>query len=476
MKSILFLFLFISYNLCAQNVSFYENKHLYELEEKIKKGDFKAFVDIAAYFDSKKSVIEFLGHHVIHTNESAVSKRIVTENSFFLENEVVIDSTTTTKQFQDFIIKNRKKMVFSDLGKAFIITPFNKRRTTYLLQQLTVGKLAFLESKRDEILNSEYMKSAGITKFLEQKNPEVLLRLSSLLLKNRYRFNEYKDGDEQIVNLIRLLIRNNIAVPNETGAMNFHVEKDFYDISRINLLVFFANHYKDYKWNDRENCFVNRKLNVLKTDKETELFDLLASESEAVALKSFISLTRCNPEKVVLLADQYDHADITFNYSLPTFSYRFLKQLVYLTEYCERKNLDYNGSKELRNDIELLKSKLSFTERRKREDQLIEHLSMNEITAFEYWCLIYEKNNNLTFSAGRILDKFYSKNWKQIVQNPLYLETYLLKSFLFKKIGIIGFCNNYLVKFTGNYHQSHVELNSLKTKAPQLAETINEAH
>lgn len=465
MKNI-FLFLIIiiiSSNLFAQNISFEKNQHIYELEKKIRKGDFQAFLEIGNYFDRKKSVTEFLGYHIIHTNESNVSKRIVRENSFFLDSEIIIDSITTTNQFRDFLIQNKKNIVFSELADAFIITPFEKRKTDFQIQELTISKINLLESKKEEVLNLNWVKSNSIDKLIEQKNPKVLLILSSLLLKNRYRFNEYKDNNAEIVNLIRLLTKSNIAVPDETGKMNLHIEEDFYETSKINLVVFFANNYKKYKWNKAKNCFENTEFNILKTDNENNLFDLLSNENDSVAINSFIQLTQSNTEKVINLAEQFDKANIDFNYELPTFTYRFLKQLVYLTDYCKKKNIDYIGSKELLNSIELLKSDLTFSERRKLEDKLISNLTLNDITAFEYWSFVYEKEWNLTYSAGRILDKFYSKNWLKLIENPLYLETYLLKSKLFDDLGIIGFCNNYLIKFIGTSLQKKNYLNSLQT-------------
>ena len=475
MKNIFLFLIIISSNLFAQNISFEKNEHIYELDKKIRKGDFQAFLEIADYFDSKKSVTEFLGHHIIHTNESNVSKRIVRENSFFLDSEINIDSITTTKQFRDFLIQNQKNVVFSDLADVFIITPFEKRKTDFQIQELTETKINLFESQKEKILNLDWVKSNNIDELIEQKNPKVLLILSSLLLKNRYRFNEHKNNNAEIVNLIRLLTKSNIAVPDETGKMNLHIEEDFYETSKINLVVFFANNYKNYKWNKAKNCFENTEFNILKTDTENNLFDLLSNENDSVAINSFIQLTQSNPEKVINLAEQYNKADISFNYELPTFTYRFLKQLVFLTDYCKKKNINYIGNKEIQNSIELLKSDLTFSERRKLEDRLISNLTLNEITAFEYWSLVYEKEWNLTYSAGRILDKFYSKNWLKLIENPLYLETYLLKSKLFDDLGIIGFCNNYLIKFIGTSIQTKNYLNSLQAIEGKVNSQIKKA-
>lgn len=468
MKNFILILILISSNAFAQNTFYPENKHIYELDKKIRLGDFQALVEIGNYFDSNEPLTEYLGYHIVHTNESNVSKRIVKENSFFLESEIKIDSTTTTKQFQDFLEKNKSNIVFSELGDGFIITSFDKRKTEYQIQELTESKLNLLEAQKEELLNLEWVKSNKIDKLIEQKDSKALLELSSLLLKNRYRFDEYHNNNTEIVNLIRLLTKSNIAVPNETGKMSFHLEEDFYETSKINLVIFFANNYKNYRWNESKNFFENNQLEMIKTDIENNLFDLLSSKNDSIALHSFIQLTQSNPEKVIDLAEQYSMARIGFNYGLPTFVYRFLKQLVFLTEYCRENNIDFIGSSELKRHIELLKSDLTFSERRKLEDKLINNLTLDEITAFEYWSLVYEKDWSLTYSAGRIVDKFYSKNWQELVNNPLYLETYLLKSKLFDDLGIIGFCNNYLVKFIGTENETFTALNSLQTEEAKV--------
>jgi hypothetical protein len=187
---------------------------------------------------------------------------------------------------------------------------------------------------------------------------------------------------------------------------------------------------------------------IMKGDKEVALFKLLKNRNGSIAIDAFIKLTLCNPSKVSQLADEYESADIDANSSIPIFPYRFLKQLVLLTEYCLVNNIDYIGSTKLTDEIEQLKSKLSFSERRKLEDELINSLSLNEITAFEYWTLIHQQSWNLNYSAGRILDIFYSKNWNNLLADQKHLDCYLKKSKLFNRLGIIGTCNNYLKKFT----------------------------
>src|SRR5690606_32292342 len=138
-------------------------------------------------------------------------------------------------------------------------------------------------------------------------------------------FNEYKNNQDQIINLIQLLTKLHIAVPDETGKMNYHLEEDFYKTSKVNLVIFFANNYKDYKWDENKYSFVNTNLPVNKTDTEMNLFDLLSSKIDTVAINSFIELTQLNSERVFELSEQYERSGVRFNYKLPTFAYRFLK-------------------------------------------------------------------------------------------------------------------------------------------------------
>ena len=470
MKNLLLaVLLFISQISFAQNT-----ERIYELQENIKKGDFQALLEIANYFESKKKMIIFLGHRLINTDEETVSKRIVTENSFFTDNEINIDSSTA-KQFKDFLMKSKSKITYSKDVNAFLITPFHKRTTSFEIQELTESKIKYLEYQKEELFNSNLVKSSKINNLLQQKNSKVLLELSSELLKQRNTFDYYSENIKEAVNLIRLLTYSNIAVPDETGKINYHIEEDFYETSKINLLIFFANNYKDYKWNASKKKFENKHIKRLKTGKEENLFTSLADKNDSIALNAFIQLSQSNNEKVTFLAKQYRKSRIEYNYVLPSFGYNFLEQLVLLTNFCNNNNIDYKGDIELQNNIEQLKLDLPFSERRKLEDTLVQNLTLDQITAFEYWTLIYEKEWKLNYSTGRILDKFYSKNWQKLVETPLYLESYLLKSKLFGNLGIIGYCNDYLKKFIGLNSITYEHLNSLKSENLNVQEQAKKA-
>lgn len=454
-RNLLILLLLISSNLFAQK------ERLDFLDWQLRKGDFSALTDIAEYFDSKTDLTEYLGYHIIITNESNVAKRIVEENTMFLNSEIIIDSTTTTSDFKKFLTDNQKKIKFSGFANAFLITDFDRRTTDYEVVDLTEFKWSELNAKRNELLSLDWVKENKIDSLVEAKNSLALLKTASVLLKNRNRFDEYDYNEQEVINLIQLLTKSQIAVPNERGELSYHLDKEFYVEPKINLLIFFANNYKNYEWNESTNAFRNNNLNKKPVDYEKQLFEMLTSDNDTVAQNAYISLTKLDPTRVSELSDQYRKADISENYILPQFSFRFLKQLVQLTNYSKENNIDFEGNEKLKNQIELLKTDLTFSNRRKLEDQLINELTMDNITAFEYWSLIYQKSWSLTFSAGRILDKFYSKNWNNLINNPKHLQTYLLKSRLFDDLGIIGFCNNYLIKFRGSSQKRKSSIQNL---------------
>jgi len=456
-RIIILLLVLVSSNLISQN------HRLYFLDWQLRNGDLNALFEVGEYFDSKTELTEYLGYHIINTNESNVAKRLIRENSMFLDSEIIIDSTITSKSFKYFLSKNKKNIMFSNLADAFLITPFDKRKTDFEIIELTKFKWNSLNTKRKELLNLDWVKENTIDSLVNSRNPMALLKTASVLLKNRNRFDEYDDNEEEIINLIQLLTKTQIAVPNESGELSYHLDKEFYEHAKINLVIFFANNYKKYNWDESINVFRNDELKIKVVDKEKTLFEMLSSENDSIAQNAFISLTKLDTQRVGDLSDQYRKADVSENYILPTFSFRFLKQLVYLTNYCKEKSIDFEGDEYLKSQIQLLKTKLTFNERRILEDKLINTLTLDNITAFEYWSLIYEKSWSLTYSAGRILDKFYSKNWKQLTTNPTHLETYLLKSKLFDDLGIIGFCNNYLVKFKGSSQQIIASIQNLSS-------------
>lgn len=423
-------------------------------------GDKKGLVEMAPYFDSKKELTEFLGYHIIQTTESQVAKRIVSENCIFTKAEIIVSDKTTSKEFLTFLNQNLNQISFSIYAQAFLLIPLEKRNVKFEIREISKHKREELKQKSDSLLNLSWVKSNKIDLLIKEKNPKALLIISSELYKVRYRFDKSFYGQLEFIDLIRLLTGTEIATENEKNQLTWFIEEEFYPNAYLNLLIYFSN-YSNYKWNDKKSIFENQSFSTNQLTLEELLFEQLNNKNDSIAKDAFKQLTKCKIEKVIKIADQYEKSDIKTNYVLPTFPYRFLKQLVLLTDYCNQNNINYESSDEINANIKLLESKLSFLERRKLENKLIENLTLEQITAFEYQSLLNEKSWELTYSTGRILDVFYSKHWNKLLNNQSHLKLYIKKSVLFNRLGIIGICNNYTKKFQNSYSLIIDKLNSL---------------
>ncbi|MDJ1485039.1 hypothetical protein QNI16_31365 [Cytophagaceae bacterium YF14B1] len=438
-------------------------------------GDQSALFDMANYFDSKKEVTEFLGHHIIKTNESAVAKRIVQENCIFTDSEITISNNTTRNEFLTFLNANKNKIIFSKLADAFLITPLEVRTSKAEFREIAEIRKTELRAKYADLLTKEWVWKADIHTLIQNRNSKALVSIASELYKIRYRFDSYPFNESEYIELLQILLESEIAVENEKKELTWHIDKAFYPDASLNLLIYFAGNYSHFKWDEKSSTFINDKVQVKAIEKEEALFQLLNSQNDSIALEAFTQLTRCRPAKVSQLADEYERINFDKNGAIPTFPYRFLKQLVLLTDYCKKNTIDFEGSERLKSTIDRLDLDLSFAERRKLEDSLIHHLPLEEITAFEYWAAIKEQSWGTTYSAGRILDIFYSRHWNEILHTERDLKLFLKKAYLFDQLGIIGICNNYLKKFTNMQQIGIDRLDLVQTDDNDIKNQIEKA-
>ena len=445
---------------------------LYKIDKKLKSGDKTALFEIAPYFDSKKELEERVAYnHISATTEAEVARRIVEVNSIFTDEEIRLNDSISSQVFLSFLNANAEKITYSKYAGAFLITPLEFRTVKIMFREITKDKTIELKNEYQTTLNS--ISNTEIKSYIGQKDPKALLLIASELYKERDWLNVISEHNaDKYVKLLQSLTNFEIAVEGGYNKMTWHIENDFYPTAALNLLCYFSANYSKFKWNEKNQIFENKEIQILPISNENYLFRLLSNKNNSVALDAFIQLTTCNPTRVTELADEYDRADIRTNYALPTFPYSFLKQIVALTEYCNYNEIDFTGSSQLKLAINRLDEKLSFPERRKLEDSLINNLTLEEITAFEYWALVNEESWGLTYSAGRILDVFYSKNWEKLLKNEKQLNCYLKKSALFNRLGIVGICNKYLVKFVNSPQDIIEHLEKIKTSDEDIKRQI----
>lgn len=453
-----------------------QQHRLYELETELQQGRKSALTETGRFLDSKKQLTEFLGYHVLKVTEDQVAERILRENCMFLPNELAFDSLFTRDKFSRFLLENEKQIVFSPLADAFIITPFEQRNTAFEIQELSRSQIDTLEAQRERLLRPEWVRENGIDKLIAQHDPEALKQIAGCFLRGRYRFNRSQWNEKEHISLLELLTHTLIAVPDRTGNLNHHLAEDFYSESKINLLIFFARNAPNYVWDEKQNCFVLTGVEVKPKPAERILFELLSSKNDSIAMDAFRQLAEGDPARVIPLANEYEHITSVsgYNYVLPTFPYRFLMQLPLLTDYCKSNGISYTCDTLLVKQLKRLRYYLSVSEQLRIENEVINQLTPETITALEFYGLAYEKSFPLTYSLGRIMDVFYSRNWDKITSDPKHLALYLKKAALYNELGIIGSCNLLLTKFEQSPETVLQRVRNLQTSDPDILKQITE--
>lgn len=461
----------------GQNYPVITSEHpIYQCELRLMRADVSALFDIAPYFDSKTQVTEFLGHHILYKTESEIAHRVVFENTLFLENEFVISESSNTNEFNTFLNQHIDQIFFSELAASFMITPLEDRPVNFELRAVSEYKKQLLHENENMLLSADWVKDAKIDSLIHHHNPLALLSIASEYYKMRHRYNRYSFNDEEFNDLLQLLTGAEIGVEDASRDIHYPMLHNNDSEYKLNLLIYFSKYYTQFLWDEEQNIFRNPAHKITSLDKEAFLFQQIILGNDSIALDAFTQLTVCDPVMVTELADLYDNIFFSRPLTIPIFPFKFLKQLVLLTDYCKVNNIDFTGSADLQNDITLLQSRLPFNERRNLENKLINSLTLETVTAFEYWSLIHESSWNLTYSAGRILDVFYSKNWNNLITNDYYLKCYLKKAALFNNLGIIGSCNNYLKKFSGASVATLQHIKNLQTDDDNILSQIVELH
>lgn len=285
----------------------------------------------------------------------------------------------------------------------------------------------------------------ALNDIVQTQNPRALFYLAALAW--RHRNSDAPDKNFQtFVNQLEKLADLKVAVQGKAGLSSTHDWQNDEEACR-NLLTYWASHYQDYEWDDIRKSFMNKEEAIALKENYERLFRRLNSENDSVALQSYLLLTEGDPIEILGLSRKYKELLRNYNASLPSFKHKYLEQLVVLTDFCRRNGFRYKAPPRLSPLLEELKNAPSPSERYRIENQIIKRLVLDEVTALEYWGCIQENNPSISFSVGRILDWFYSKNWDRIVDDIENLRLYLKKAHLFKNIGAQGICNVYLNKF-----------------------------
>ncbi len=292
---------------------------------------------------------------------------------------------------------------------------------------------------------------------VETHHPRALFYIAAQI----YQYRDRLDLDKsEFVFLLEQMTELKISVVGRKGKSDDHNWNSDRTAQR-NYVTYWASHYDDYEWDEIRNQFINKTEKLELTKNYERLFRRLNSENDSIAMQAWLLLSEGDPVEVIGLANKYKELLRNYNSTLPSFKYRYLEQTVQLTDFCKRNKIRYHPSSRVQFWLKKLKEVKDEKERYQIENRLIESLTVDEVTAVEYWGLINENNKDASFSVGRILDWYYSENWDKITTSEKELRLYLKKAKLFADIGVIGVCNHYMNKFGLTYAQLEVRLKNL---------------
>ncbi len=327
----------------------------------------------------------------------------------------------------------------------------NSRMSFFLFPVDYYGKV--LAHTSDQV----WMKQNVINDLNDTHHPRAFFYIAADLYKIwKEQSNEPLDAHLEAINSMSNL---KIGIKGKNGKITFNPLQD--ETSIKNYFLYWAANYDDYEWDENRQIFTNKLETIAKTQNYERLFRRLNSRNDTIALESFVQLTEGEYLEIKSLAKKYRQLLRNQNKSLPSLRHKYLEQLSILTEYCRKNKISYKIKTPLARKLKKLLAAEDPKDRFAIENEILNTIQLNEITALEYWACLKEGNKKLSFSVGRILDWAYSKYWDKILADKDYLRLYLKKSYLFEHIGVSGICNSYLNKFDPSNEQEQLLLSEI---------------
>jgi hypothetical protein len=256
---------------------------------------------------------------------------------------------------------------------------------------------------------------------------------------------------------LRKMTRINCQEAFNTEGSSFKTTDDLATIEKQkDVIRWWAIHAEDFEWDESEHRFVSKAEASARAEELERQVRRLGSTNDSVAFAAFVHLTEGDAPTVVALVERFRPILRAYNAHLPPLNYTYLEQMTALSAYSRKHGFSLKLSPNLSSLMDSLKQPISEKMRYRFENQLLTEIRLGDISAIEYQALLHSTNTDLGFSTGRIMDIFYSKNWKSVLENDAQLRLYIKKSALFKNVGVAGVSSMYDKKF--DRRDEHVRL------------------
>ncbi len=264
-----------------------------------------------------------------------------------------------------------------------------------------------------------------IANLLDTKDPKLLFYLAAY---------NYTNKNEKIKQDLIKLIQNLtlVKIRNEDGS---ELSKD--------LLIYWAQHYKDYAWADSEWRFVSEEQKQAQTKNLERLIRRLNSVNDTIAIQAYASLTEANPYELEKLINKYKKVMKKTNPKIPSLKHNYLETTTKLVTYYKEFEIPYKLSTPIQKLLNKVEYVTSEKERFNLENKILAIAQVKDIPALEYWGILHVANRANSFSIGRIVENLYASFWNKMKSDRQWLTHFIYKASLFNELDGSGMAKAY---------------------------------
>ena len=333
------------------------------------------------------------------------------------------------------------RQLLDTLGSLAAIRAYGYDRSLTFRESFFYEKVDYLGKILSTPNAPHWIQRGALHDLLETHHPRLLFFLAAQV---RLKPNDKDD----YIKLLQKLTNNKITI-QDVPTKNI-VQEDAEIEKWKNYVRWWAIHAEDFEWDNTTERFLSRTEMTARTEEIERLVRRLGSSNDSVAVASFVQLTENDPSIVSSTIEKFRPLLRTYNTHLPEINYPFLENMTQLVAHCRARKICLRFPPHL----DLLWTQLTLTDvpskRYLIENQFIDVLTFKDVSALEYYGLLYSSDAQMNFSVSRILDIFYSKHWQQVISDNAALRLYLKKSVLFQRIGTAGTSSLYNRKMDKN--------------------------
>jgi len=357
----------------------------------------------------------------VFPNESFTKEQMLEQNTILYQElyTLTLDDEKVNTEIDNMI----EEGISSEKIRAIVFEEKYQLSPTYFYSDVDFyGNILCLKKENDHV-------NRIISSLLQTRDPKLLYYLAA------YNFKQQKK--ELDVSLLKLI----------SNLSHIQIVSNHPEELALNTLIYWSKHYQDYEWDESTYRFISQAEKERQTDNLEKLIRRLNSKNDSVAVASYRQLSKGDPVILEHLLSKYRNIMSKVNSSIPSLKHNYLETLSQLVDYCDQNKLVFETDMQITSLLDKLSTENKESGRYRLENEILRSLNLNNIASIEYWAILQSKSKQNSYSAGRILDIFYSRNWKEILNDAQIFKNYAHTAILFRNLDSAGSCKNYHKKF-----------------------------